>query len=84
MHFTYRVIDDVLKSDFAPKQAVVKFLIPGWGSFAVLASWLISWQVRHVFAFVPLKDAAKVWNVQILDCGNKKGRISAPLTTFIP
>jgi hypothetical protein len=34
--------------------------------------------VRHVFAFVPLKDAAKMWNVQILDYGNKKGRISAP------
>lgn len=84
MHLTNRVFNNVTKSDFAPKQAVVELLIPGWGSVTILASWLISWQVRHVFAFVPLKDAAKMWNVQILDCGNKKGRISAPLTTFIP
>ena len=60
MHLTNRVIDDVLKSDFAPQKGIVEFLIPGWGSVAVLASWLISWQVRHVFAFVPLKDAAKM------------------------
>ena len=79
MHFTNRVLDDVLKSELTPQKGVVEFLIPGWIPFAVLASWLISWQVRHsVFAFVPVKDAAKVWNVQILDYGDKKGRISAP------